>query len=82
MPPKARSLCAIVPGEGVQSATEQLLAGSTERCRLSSVGTARQGTALDLTFRVRLRQGISPSALVAELKTLAGVESVELRREE
>jgi hypothetical protein len=72
----------IVPTEGVQSATEQLIANSTERCRLSSIGTARQGSALDLTFRVRLRQGISPSTLVAELKLLAGVESVELRRED
>jgi hypothetical protein len=44
--------------------------------------TARQGSALDLRFRVRLRQGFLPSALVAELKALAGVESVELRRDE
>jgi hypothetical protein len=72
----------IAPGEGVQSATEQLVSASAERCRLTSVGTARQGSALDLIYRVRLRQGCSPSALVAELKALSGVESVELRREE
>jgi Domain of unknown function (DUF4956) len=72
----------IAPGEGVQSATEQLISASTERCRLTSVGTAHKGSALDLTFRVRLRPGFSPSSLVAELKGLAGVESVELRREE
>ncbi len=72
----------ITPGEGVQSATEQLIADTTERSRLSSVGTAKQGTALDLTFRVRLRHGVSPSAMVAELKLLPGVESVELRRDD
>ena len=37
---------------------------------------ARDGTR-PRPFASRLRQGISPSALVAELKTLAGVESVE-----
>ncbi len=72
----------ITPAEGVQSATEQLIAESAERSRLSAVGTAKGGTALDLTFRVRLRQGISPTTLVAELKLLPGVESVELRRNE
>ena len=56
--------------------------GLGQTFRLTSVGTARQGSALDLIYRVRLRQGCSPSALVAELKALPGVESVELRREE
>jgi len=72
----------IVPSEGVQSSIEQLIAASAERCRLSSLGTARQGSALDLTFRVRLRPGSSPATMVAELKMLAGVESVELRRDD
>jgi Domain of unknown function (DUF4956) len=71
----------ITPEEGVQAATELLLAASTERCDLTSVATARQGAALDLSYRIRLRAGCSPSALVAELHGLTGVESVDLRRE-
>jgi hypothetical protein len=71
----------IIPGEGVQAATERLLTASTERCDLTSVSTARQGAALDLNYRVRLRAGFSPSALVAELHALQGVESVDLKRE-
>jgi Domain of unknown function (DUF4956) len=71
----------ITPEQGVQVATEQLLAGSTERCDLTSVSTARQGAALDLNYRIRLRAGYSPSALVAELHALKGVESVDLKRE-
>jgi hypothetical protein len=70
----------IIPEVGVQAATEQLLSVSTERCDLTSVSTARQGAALDLSYRVRLRAGSSPSALVAELHALKGVESVDLRR--
>jgi hypothetical protein len=71
----------IIPEDGVQATTEQLLAASTERCDLTSVSTARQGAALDLSYRVRMRAGSSPSALVAELHALKGVESVDLRRE-
>ena len=60
---------------------EILLAASTERCDLTSVATARQGAALDLGYRIRLRAGCIPSALVAELHGIKGVESVDLRRE-
>jgi hypothetical protein len=67
--------------DGVQAATEVLLAAATERFDLSSVATARQGSALDLGYRLRLRRGALPSALVADLHALAGVESVDLRRE-
>jgi Domain of unknown function (DUF4956) len=71
----------ITPEDGVQAATEQLLASSTDRCDLISVGTARQGSALDLSYRIRLRAGCLPSALAAELHALKGVESVDLKRE-
>jgi hypothetical protein len=71
----------ITPEAGVQAATEQLLAASTERCDLTAVNTARQGSALDFSYRIRLRAGCSPSALVAELHALEGVESVDLKRE-
>src|ERR1700677_3403862 len=67
----------IIPEDGVQAATEQLLAASTKRCDLTSVSTPRQGAALDLSYRVRMRAGGSPSALVAELHALKGVESVD-----
>ena len=57
--------------------------GLRNRCRPRVPSAmARQGSALDLTYRVRLRQAVSPSTLVAELKQLGGVESVELRRED
>ena len=67
--------------DGVKAALEQVLATSADRYDLTSVGTARQGSALDLNYRIRLRAGCSPSALVAELHALTGVESVDLKRE-
>ena len=36
--------------------------------------TAKQGSSLDLTYRIRLRPGCSPASLVAELNGLEGVE--------
>ena len=71
----------ITPEDGVQAATEQSWPPPTDRCDLTSVRTARQGSALDLNYRIRLRAGCSPSALVAELHALTGVESVDLKRE-
>ena len=42
--------------------------------------TARQGIALELTYRVRLRSEESAVTLVAELNGTDGVQSVELRQ--
>ena len=71
----------IMPEEGVQAAIELLLAASTERFDLTSVGTARQGAALDLSYRIRLRAGCSPSAWWPSCMRQKGVESVDLSRE-
>ncbi len=66
--------------ETVRAATDQLLAASTLRANLVAARTARQGSALDLTYRVRLRPGVSPATLVSGLKLLEGVKNVDLRR--
>ena len=65
---------------GIQASADQVLAASTVRRVLVSAATARQGVALDLVYRVRLRPGSAPLALVAELNMLEGIESVDLRR--
>ena len=46
--------------------------------RLIAATTARQGSALDLTYQTRLRQRDSVIALVTELNGLEGVQGVEL----
>ncbi|MFN0051606.1 MAG: DUF4956 domain-containing protein [Planctomycetales bacterium] len=48
--------------------------------RLRSVGTARQGAALDLTYGVRLRPQASLTALVTELNQREGVQGVEFKK--
>ena len=66
---------------GVQSSVEQLLATIADRPAMTSVSTAKQGSCLDLTYRVRLRPGTAPATVVAELNMMEGVESVELKRD-
>ena len=68
--------------DGIRDAAEALISAATRHHDLTSVGTARQGSALDLTYRIRLVPGGSPTALVTSLNRLEGVESVELSREE
>ena len=48
--------------------------------RLTSMMTARQGAALDLTYRVQLRREDEAVTLVNELNQVEGVQSVELRQ--
>lgn len=50
------------------------------RVRLQATATARQGAALDLTYRVCLRREDTALAFVAELGTIEGVQDVELER--
>lgn len=46
---------------------------------LVSGATGRQGGALDLTYKVRLLPGSSPTDLIDELNRIEGVQNVELR---
>jgi uncharacterized membrane protein YhiD involved in acid resistance len=55
------------------------LKGSLESFRLTQASTARQGSALDLHYLVRLRPAAKIGALVTELNQIEGVQSVEFR---
>jgi hypothetical protein len=47
---------------------------------LLSVGTTKQGAALELAYGVRLKSEISLANLVMELNQIEGIQSVEIRR--
>jgi hypothetical protein len=64
------------PNTVVQGVFEKHLA----RFDLVSGATGRQGAALDLTYKVRLRPGSAPAELIDELNRTEGVQNVELRR--
>jgi hypothetical protein len=46
--------------------------------QLLSVGTARQGIAIDATWSVRLRAGHRPDELVKALNRLEGIQNVSV----
>lgn len=59
---------------------EPILSRYLENQQPTGAATSRQGSALDLSFRVRLTRGTSPTALVAELNQVEGVQHVELHQ--
>jgi hypothetical protein len=67
-------------GSEQQAAAEAVLRKAVDECRTVAAATARQGAALEVTYQLRLRLGVEPAALVAELNLVAGVQGAELRR--
>lgn len=66
-------------GHDPEVALEGVLKRHLESYRLVATGTARQGSALDLSYLVRLRTNTKMTALVTELNQVEGVQNVELR---
>jgi Domain of unknown function (DUF4956) len=69
-------------GDAIRASVEQALSASSAALDLVEVSTARQGTLLDLTFRLRLRAEVPPDRLVTDLNQIEGVESVDLKRKD
>ena len=67
-------------GHSADKPLADLFGEHLEETHLMASATGRQGAALDLTYRVRLRATSTPTALVAALNRLEGVQNVELRR--
>jgi len=65
------------PAAGVASA----LGKHAEDVTLVAVSTARQGTALDLTYTLRMGEGVTPVSLIGELNRTEGVQGVEWKAE-
>ena len=67
-------------GSDPDSLLKEVFAKHLEHTEILSTSTSRQGAALDLSYRVRLRPSSTATSLVAELNRLEGVQNVELRR--
>lgn len=67
-------------GQDADAAIAPVLSKYFEDVQLQATTTGRQGAAIDLAYRARLRPAGSPIAIVNELNRLEGVQSVELRR--
>lgn len=56
----------------------ELFPSQLDRCDFAGAASARQGVALDLKYRVRLKTGSDPAAIVAALNQREGVQQVDL----
>jgi hypothetical protein len=56
------------------------LAAHVQSHRLLSVGTTKQGAALEMTYAVRLKSETSLAGLVTVLNQIEGIQGVEIRR--
>lgn len=67
-----------------ENSPESVLEGTFEEAlefyEMLSVGTARKGEAVDISYKVRLRKGVLPADLVGQLNALEGVQRVDFRR--
>jgi hypothetical protein len=70
----------VAPGIAPEAPLEEVFRKHLDDFRLTATTTSRQGSALDLTYQVRLRPAASASVFVAELNLLAGLQNVELRK--
>ena len=79
----ARTALVIRVGTGVDPATglAAVLAKHATEVEMVGVATVRQGTALDLTYSLRLRDGVTALALIGELNRTEGVQGVEWKAE-
>jgi predicted outer membrane lipoprotein len=78
-----RTAVVIRVGTGVDPAAgvATVLAKHADDVEMVAVATVRQGTALDLTYSLRLRDGVTALALIGELNRTEGVQGVEWKAE-
>ncbi|MFM8273697.1 MAG: DUF4956 domain-containing protein [Gemmata sp.] len=68
-------------GTDPNASLAQTLAKLADAVELVAAASVRQGTALDLTYTLRLREAATPLALVSELNRTEGVQGVEWKAE-
>jgi hypothetical protein len=67
-------------GQDVDSLAGTILGEHLQGRQLISVGTARQGSALEYVYEARLRRNHTPEQLVKVLNLVEGVQDVRLQR--
>jgi hypothetical protein len=60
--------------------TQEIFARFLDRSEVLAVSTAKQGTALEVNYGVRLKKGSSPGDIVGQLARIEGVQNVDLRQ--
>ena len=67
-------------GAGGETPWEAVFARHCNQAQLQSTATARQGASLDLTYKLRLKTGVTPLQFLNDLNRVEGVQNLELKR--
>jgi uncharacterized membrane protein YhiD involved in acid resistance len=72
----------LVAGTKPNEVVEPVFRKHLETFEILGVATAKQGTAVEVTYRIRFRRSSAPLDLVNELSQVEGIQNVEVHREE
>lgn len=61
----------------LQARIEEILRRQAHAVSIKEASTSKKGTAMDISYRIRLKKGTQTSELVRELHALEGMQSVE-----
>ena len=75
--PPGRLVVRLGIGSDPNGPLAETLCKHSAELRLTAIGTARQGAAIDLTYSVRLKDGATPLGLTADVNRIEGVQGVE-----
>jgi hypothetical protein len=67
-------------GAGAETPWDTVFVKNCDQSELQTTATARQGAALDLTYKLRLKSGVTPLQFLNELNRIEGIQSLELKR--
>jgi hypothetical protein len=67
-------------GAGTQTPWEEVFTRHCAQAQLLSTATARQGAALDLSYKLQLKTSATPMQLLNEINRLEGIQNVEMKR--
>jgi Domain of unknown function (DUF4956) len=67
-------------GAGSETPWESVFAKHCEQAHLQSTATVRQGASLDLTYKLKLRPGVTPLQFLNDLNRIEGIQNLELKR--
>jgi uncharacterized membrane protein YhiD involved in acid resistance len=67
-------------GSGGETPWDAVFAKHCDQAQLVSTATARQGAAVDLTYKLRMKAKVAPMQLLNEINRIEGIQNVEMKR--
>lgn len=69
----------VAAGQSDEAQLKEILQPFVSQIEVTSAMTGKQGSAIEMTYRVRLKEGVSPAAMVEQLNRVEWIMGVELK---